>query len=277
MRRLPTSSLLDGRCFLNLANNKLSRRTVTRAILSAPLAAIVGACAKSPANLNGVFTKITFRMKVAGKINTSADDDPSTNYIYIVAFRAATDLNPPSNLAPVPVINSTNPNGRVGGSPTHFVEFNTLQPTSSTPFVLNKFAAGPTADDPTNPTDLAHWSDVTATRGPIVSFVSYVPGTTELQFDLFVNQMADTDILGKALQTLQVQFLTMSRYANFGGGTRAWDALGDQTTPNYVQVDLRRTGHYSNTLSNIELPNDVAGGNDPDLDIVDWSIDVITP
>ncbi len=234
-------------------------------------------CAKSPLNPTGQFTKVTFRLKVAGKINTAADDDPATSYIYVVAFRATNDLNPPSNEAPVPVINATNPNGRVGGSPTHFVEFNSQIPTSSLPFTLSKFALGPTADDPTNPIDLAHWADTTATRGAIVSFVTYTPGTGELQFDLFVNQMADTDALGQALQTLQVQFLTMSRYANVGGGSRSWDALGDASIPNFIQVDLRRTGHYSNALSSVELPNDVTGGNDPDLDIIDWSIDVVTP
>ena len=216
-------------------------------------------------------------MRVSGKINTAADDDPATSYIYIVALRATTELNPAPNLAPLPIVNSTAPNGRVGGSPTHFIEFNTLNPQTAFPFVMSKFAAGPTVDDPTNPIDLAHWLDTTAARGPILSFVQYVPGAKEIQFDVFVNQLADTDADGLNLQTLQVQFLTMSRYGNQGGGNRAWDALGTSTVPNYVQVDLRRTGTYSNTVSNIELANDVAGGNDPDLDIIDWSVDVQRP
>lgn len=92
-----------------------------------------------------------------------------------------------------------------------------------------------------------------------------------------MNQLGDTDAQGAAMQTLMVQFLTMSRYGNVGSGNRAWDAIGTANLPNYIQVDLRSNGHYTNTISGIEGANDVAGGNDPDLDIIDYSIDVQLP
>ncbi len=237
-------------------------------------------CAKYPTGAQALFTKVTIRLRVSGKINTAADTDPTTSYIYVIAIRASTEANPLPNLAPFPAINNTNPNGRVSGSPTHFVEFNTLNPNASFPFVLYNFAPGPTADDPTNPTDLSRFSDTTPTRGPIVSFVQYIPGTNEIKFDVFTNQLVDSDALAQTLQTLQVNLLTMNRYTNQGSGLRAWDAIGDNRVSgglSFITVDLRRNGTVNNSFLSIEPESDVSGANDPDLDIVDWSVDVQRP
>jgi hypothetical protein len=160
------------------------------------------------------------------------------------------------------------------------VEFNTLNPNASFPFVLYKFAPGPTADDPTNPTDLSRFSDTTTTRGPLVSFVQYIPGTNELKFDIFTNQLVDSDAAAQTLQALQVNLLTMNRYANQGAGTRAWDAIGDNRVTSglsFISVDLRRNNIVTNTATSLEPEGDVTNANDPDLDIIDWSIEVQRP
>ena len=67
------------------------------------------------------FTAITFTFKVAGRIKTTDVGDPNTFDLYDVAIMATSNPNPPINLAPMPVLDSRNPNGRVGGSPTHLI------------------------------------------------------------------------------------------------------------------------------------------------------------
>jgi hypothetical protein len=242
-------------------------------------------CAKFPdAGATPNFTRITFRLKVAGAINTTLDEDPTTYYIYDVAIRATTDLNPQDNLAPQPVVSSTNPNGRVAGSPTHFVEFDSQNPNGGEPFVLYRFATQaeiPNPSDPTNPTNLEHFER--STRGRIVSYQNLDENPQELRFDLFVNQLSDTDAAAPALNTLMVNFLTMSRLSTGIGGTRVIDSIGDNRVPSefnsYIKIDLRQDGTYGNSVPGIyqgrEPSGDTYPGIDvPDLDIVDWTIEV---
>lgn len=237
------------------------------------LAAAAG-CAKFPANGTGTgFTKLIFRLKVAGTINA--------NYIYDFAIRASTDANPDtsSEHVPQPVLNGSSPNGRMAGSPTHFVEY---APSNATldPFTLYRFstqAEVPNPDDPDNPINLGNFPP--STRGRIVNYDPITPGTTtDLQFELFVNLLADTDAAAPLIQALQVQLLTMNRPTNLGSGTRVIDYLGQAGSPEFIKVDLRSNGTYGNTSglpgSGIEPTGDCP---DPDLDIVDWSIEVQRP
>ncbi len=80
------------------------------------------------------WTAVTFTFKVAGKINTTVP------YIYDVGITASSDANPMPSRAPLPVVGANNPNGRMAGCPTHFVEFNSTDPNSSYPFTLMEFA-----------------------------------------------------------------------------------------------------------------------------------------
>jgi hypothetical protein len=248
-------------------------------------AALACACAKFPdSGINDEFTRITFRMKVAGKINTTLDDDGTTYYIYDVAIRATPELNPEDQLAPVPVVASNNPNGRMAGSPTHFVEFDSLNPNSAEPFILYRFALQsevPNPSDPTNPINLNSFARTT--RGRIVNFQNLSEDPSVLQFDIFVNQLADDDTAARLLTSLQVNFLTMSRLSTGVGGTRALDSIGDNRVPSefnrYIKIDLRQNGVTDNRTgitTGIEPTGDIypTGVQDPDLDIVDWSIEV---
>lgn len=237
------------------------------------LAAAAG-CAKFPANGSGTgFTKVIFRLKVAGTINE--------NYIYDFAIRASTDANPDTDpeRIPQPVLNGSSPNGRMAGSPTHFVEYAPSN-ASLDPFTLYRFstqAEVPNPSDPDNPINLGHY--VPSTRGRIVNYDPITPGTTtNLQFELFVNLLADTDEQAIALQALQVQLLTMNRPATLGSGTRVIDYLGSSGAPEFIKVDLRSNGTYGNSSgfpgSGIEPTGDCP---DPDLDIIDWTIEVQRP
>jgi hypothetical protein len=253
------------------------------ALLAAAL--VCASCAKFPDTGPGAqFTRVTFRLKVAGRINTNQDDD-FRYYIYDVAIRATPEVNPEDQFAPVPVVASNNPNGRMAGSPTHFVEFDSLNPQSAEPFVLYRFATQqevPNPSDPTNPINLNSWTR--STRGRITNFQDLDSDPSVLQFDIFVNQLADTDDAARLLNSLQVNFLTMSRLATNGGeGPRVIDSIGDNRVPSefnrYIKIDLRQDGVTNNTsgiTSGIEPSEDLypSGVTEPDLDIVDWSIEV---
>ncbi len=271
MRILPLHSLLHGRRSL-------------RAVGLLTSALVLGSCARFPSTPNaGDFTSITFTFRVAGKINTTADSDPATYYVYDVALAASADPNPLVTLAPVPVINSNNPNGRVAGSPTHFIEFNSLNPTSQFPFALNRFALSseaPNPNDPTNPTNLAVFSP--STRGVITRFTTPSNGgdPATLSFTIYTNMLADTDAAARALQSLQINILTMTRPANQGSGNRVIDAFGDSRSisglSNFLQINLLKSGSYTN-LSGNEPTGDTFGGTDPDVDIIDYTITVTPP
>ncbi len=270
MRILPLNALLHGRRSL-------------KALSLIAIGLTCGSCARFPASGAAGFSAITFTCKVAGKINTSVDSDPSTYYVYDVALSASPDPNPLPNLAPVPVINSSNPNGRVAGSPTHFIEYNSLAPTTSAPFTLYRFAKSSeisNPNDPTNPINLAVFSQ--STRGQIINFTTPSTGgdPATLSFTVYTNMLADTDADAKALRSLQVNILSMTRLANQGSGTRVIDALGDSRSVsglnNFLQINLLRAGTYNNSAS-FEPTGDTFGGTDPDIDIVDYSITVTPP
>lgn len=248
-------------------------------------ALLCASCAKFPSGGDiAEFTKITFSFRVRGKINTTLDEDPNIYYLYFMALRASTDRNPDPRFAPQPVVADNNPNGFVAGSPTHFVQFDSQNPNSAEPFVLYRFSKSsevPNPSDPNNPINLASFAR--SIRGRIIDYQNLSENPNTLSFSVFANMLADNDADAKLLQTLQVNFLTMNRLATGAGGTRIIDALGDTQSPlginQYVTVDLTTDGTYSNTFgsySNLEPQQDTlpAGVQDPDLDIVDWSIRV---
>jgi hypothetical protein len=240
---------------------------------------LLAGCAKFPdtPDSNANVTKVIFRMRVAGTINP--------NYIYDVAIRSSADPNPTTEQAriPSPIINEANPNGRMAGSPTHFVEFSAFT-SQIEPFVLYRFttkAEIPNNDDPDNPINLASFARQPNTR--IVNFKPVNPGTdTTLEFTLFINQIPDTVNGNNPPQALQVNFLTMNRLAGTGAGNRIIDSLGDNRSaggPNqYIKIDLRSNLTYGNAGglpgSDLEPEDDCP---DPDLDIVGWTIEVQRP
>jgi hypothetical protein len=265
MRNLSPNLVLHGRRCLKLAG-------------LAGVALSCGSCAKFPTGGAGNFTAITFSFTVAGQINTTAP------YIYDVAIQASSVFPPISTYAPLPVINSSNPNGRVGGSPNFFVEFNSQNPNSPLPFTLNRFALQsevPNPNDPTNPVNLAVWAPTT--RGQIFNFTTPQTGggPSTLSFTVYTNELADSDTAANQLLCLQVNILTMTRLANQGGGSRIIDALGNSSTVSglnqFLVVDLRYNSTYQNASMQLEPTGDTFGGTEPDVDISDFTITVQRP
>lgn len=234
------------------------------------VAGVLG-CAKSPPGISGAgVTRVIFTIRFDDRI------DPTL--YYDVAIRATSELNPPPQLAPIPVVaDGGSPNYRMAGSPTHFVEFNNLDPYSAQPFLLYRFKTqleSPNPSDSQNPINLAQYPLVL--DRPIINFTPYEQGTSELHFEITTDQLADNADAAKALNTLQVQILTMSRLANGTPGTRTVDYLGPRGNPEFVNIDLRASRIYSNANSGgvLETNGDC---EQPSLDIKDWSVEVRRP
>lgn len=240
-----------------------------------------GACAKFPdGGGNANFTRVRFTMRFRGPVDTAEDASPLTSGVYIVALRATPDLNPVPQTAPVPVYVAGSPNGFVAGSPTHFVRFLSENPLAAYPYVLNRFAPGPGPGDPDNDVNLASFFDQTPAKGPLVNFVRPSDGDPNvLQFDVFVNQLADSDTLANGLNRLQVNLLSMNKLSTAGISDRSGDSLGDNRSPDgnqFVSVDLR-TSNVVRNLGGLEPPSDTFNGDVPSLDLVDFEIEVIRP
>lgn len=219
---------------------------------------IVAGCAKFPASGGTAGdTRLVFRMTIAGALRA--------DYVYIVALRVSTELNP-TTTGPIPVVIAPSANGFVTGNATHFVRWDSTQ---SRPYILYRF------DDAS---DLVAYREVAI---PINSLDTTVGGKT-LGFELSTLQLAADATSAAALQSVQANFLTMNRLALQTSSGRIFDSLGDNRSASdqtqFVRVPLGTSGIYDNARFNLlEPPSDSPGTTDvadPDLDLVDWSIEV---
>jgi hypothetical protein len=212
--------------------------------------ALVG-CAKWPADpLPFQSRRLIFIMTLNREINP--------NYVYIVALRPSVEDNPPEQ-GPVPVIAPPWGNGFVAGTVSHFVRWDPLQ---SPNYLLYAFRGA----------DLIEYFPI----GVPIQFEDVIPGTRMLRFELEVAQLAPTPADAQNFRSLQINFLTMDRVPQGQGGTKFWDALGDGRLPSelntWITVPLITSGLYTNQRFNFLEPS--GDTPDPDLDIVDWSVEV---
>lgn len=80
------------------------------------------------------------------------------------------------------------------------------------------------------------------------------------------------------IRFLQINIIATDRTPKDPGDTslKMWDALGDsrQFVNTYLTLQTDTDRIIRNTDTNLEISGDVVNGNDPDLDIVDWQIEV---
>ncbi|RYG47847.1 hypothetical protein EON79_06220 [bacterium] len=239
-------------------------------------------CARFPGTDGGAsrFPRISFRIQTRGAI----DSRPRLGNQYYVAIRTIRDASVPNEGAPVQVSEGAAGagNGFVAGKPTHFIRFDPSV-SAQFPYRLNRFILNP--ENPDDPNNLINYVDISNGRGQIVIFT--VPGDdtnpNELSFDLFLNQLADSDAAANEIRYLQVNILTMNVAANGANdNVRSWDALGNSRfgSPDvitYLNVDTRSNRIFDNQ-SRIEPTDDVQGGSpDPSLDIQSFSVEVRQP
>jgi len=212
-------------------------------------------CAKYPTSANGQTTKrLVFTMTVAGQLNP--------NFVYIVALRPSTLLNP-TDSGPIPVVAPPWGNGFVAGNCTYFVRWN---PNFTPAYNIYQFTD----------TLLNNYIAI----GVPVAYTDVGGSMNQIQFSLDLSQIATSPDAANAYQSIQINFLTMDRVPQGTSGTKNWDALGDGRTVSgintWITIPLTTTGLYNNARYGfIEPTGDVITDGDPALDISDFSVQVL--
>lgn len=219
--------------------------------LGALSSAGLAGCAKYPSSTLASGSRIICTMTVNGQINP--------NYVYIFAFQPLNITNPTTQ-GPIPVIAPPWGNGFVAGNCTYFVRWD---PTTSPRYTIYKF----------QDTLLTQYFAI----GAPINSVDVTAGGKVLQFELTLAQIAGSAQEAAGYQTLQMNLLTMNKVPQGADSGKVWDALGDGNTASginqFVNIPLTSSSLYNNArFGNLEPSGDCA---DPDLDIVDWSIQVI--
>ncbi|MBS1723603.1 MAG: hypothetical protein JSS66_11685 [Armatimonadetes bacterium] len=235
-------------------------------LLAALLLGAVG-CAKFPAGGSTFFTKrLVFKMKM----DPSADLG-TTPYIFVIPLRLTPEVSP-TDQGPLPVTDFGG-NGFVAGNCTHFILYRPGQ---------------------ANPYEIWQFSDTTLDGRFLTGYaINYkLPGVNgqpadTLECEIDMSQLVDASVV-PTINTVQVNFFTFDQYAITQPHT--WDALGDGLDRSkwntFVNVDMRSSKTYTNTTQNFVEPptgdshaQDVNGlrANDPNLNMVDWSVEVRLP
>ncbi|MBL8068585.1 MAG: hypothetical protein JNM28_09050 [Armatimonadetes bacterium] len=221
------------------------------------LAILMAGCAKFPGSGTvGNTKRLVFKLRVDGQLRTGQGTGQSgLPYVYVIALNLSkSDI--PTTTGPIPVV-IPGGNGIVAGEVTHFILWN---PLAQPQYQIFQFS------DSTLNTYFQ-------TGVPVV----YTPtneGDRELQFEVDLSQLVAAGTIDD-YKSVQINFLTMNN-TNTSGGGRVWDALGDGNIPTQVNspltVRLNSSQVYNNQNQILTEPQGDAA--DPDLDIVDWSVEV---
>lgn len=217
-------------------------------------------CAKFPKTISSNFTKrLIFTLTVDSELRTGLEEGGSgLPYVYIVAIRLSTEDSPTDD-GPIPVV-VPGGNGFVAGNATHYILWD---PLFSPAYMIWVF------DDET--LNISHQTGVP------IDFLPVDQGDRTLSFEIDMSQLiAAIDV--DTIRSIQVNFLTMNNTNTTGGG-RLWDALGDGDVPSEINSYFTFQPNFAQTYTNASTGNVEVRGDvvDPDLDIVDWSIEVRLP
>ena len=212
----------------------------------AVLIVLAAGCARFPTGAVPVTGKrLIITMTVAGEI------DP--NNFYYVAFDTSGMPAP----GPLPVVAKPWGNGWGTGNITHYVLYNASQPQNG--YWVYRITPG---------TDLKGSESV----GAPVSVVPPPPGSNKLQFTIDLGQLATPTMSADKIDLVNINFITtnvvpLDPYAPVD---KYYDGLGPSGN-DFITISVKTNQTYSNSQSNIEQQGDVIS---PNLDIVDWSIEV---
>ncbi|MBI2841954.1 MAG: hypothetical protein HYX78_00985 [Armatimonadetes bacterium] len=215
-------------------------------VVSTLLAIMIAGCAKFPEGGAPVSGKrLIITMTVAGEV------DP--NYHYYVAFDTSGTPTP----GPLPVVGSPWVNGWGTGNITNYVVYDQLQPQGG--YGVYRFVPG---------TNLLG----TVYVGPPISSVTPPAGANKLQFTIDVSQLATDTLAADDIDLVNINFITTDVVPidpNFPG-PKYYDGLG-QSGSDFLSISIKTNQTYTNSQSNIESAGDVPL---PNLDIIDWTIEV---
>jgi hypothetical protein len=210
------------------------------------IALILAGCASTPNNATpNTGVRIIVTMSVAGDI------DP--NYHYFVAI----DTSGQSSPGPLPVVGPPWGNGWGTGNITNYIIFDAAQPQGG--YGVYQMVPG---------TNLLG----TVYVGPPINITTPPSGSNRLQFTIDLGQLATPTTPITSISQVNINFITTDIIPldpNYSG-PKYFDALGP-TGNDFITISLNTSQIYSNSQTNIESAGDVAI---PNLDIVDWSVEV---
>lgn len=287
---------------MNLIKN---RREFLLLAAATPLALLEG-CAKVPAGTaDGQGTRfVAVTMRVAGRIRQTSEEGPPFSYFFLVNF--VDDINADSG--PAPVVQQPWGNGFAAPAQTPagsqgFVGFVVFGgPASQGQFGVYEVPVN--SGVVTNPTVLGPGLNGFIPRGvPDNAPVPQV-GSALLSFRLNLSQFrstfyrTNTDGTLRIPGFLQFNFVNTDNFPqdpNDPNALKTWDSLGNANTeslggkgvPGVVRgIPLNQTGQtYDNSFIVSINPNSIEGAgdvwdkqnrtiNEPDLDIIEWSVRV---
>lgn len=216
----------------------------------------ISGCAKFPDNpgTQGV-RRFVIEIRLSGRVKP--------NYVYFVLFNFANDAT--GQAGPIPVVAPPWGNGFAAGAFTHFMRFDSFQPQGG--YGLYRVTPG---------TSLTVFQYIGA---PVV-FQPVDANSTTLRFEFDLTQFIPNADEARAQQAVQINFIATDRIPidPTDPTPKFWDALGDGRLPseinrflNIQRIDQNRI--YRNADTNLEPEGDT---RDPDLDIIDWRVEVRT-
>lgn len=228
-------------------------RRVAIAALWAGLLLLSSGCARFPPQEQATSKRLIVQFRVAGQIRS--------DYYYFILIDNDNDLVGANGPIP-PVAPPWGGNGFATGSFQFFVEYNGALPFGG--FLVYRVL---------DPDRLQAFQPIGA---PLEAFVS--PDRKSVRIVLDFGSLAREGQPPADIRVLQVNIIATDRTPKDPTDTslKMWDALGDsRLNPNTY---LTLTTDTDRVLRNIDLQlepeGDVVNGNDPDLDIVDWQIEV---
>lgn len=245
-----------------------SVRALAVLLVSTLIPLVLSSCAKYPENRTGGGGKRLFvTLRVQRQIQTFDVQPP---YSYFVLLNQTENIN---DAGPVPVIGSPWGNGFAAASQpgaqgfTAFVQYDRNQPQGG--YGVYRVVGPP-------------FNAIFTLLGAPDQFTVPQAGEATLSFQLDLNRLK-TDAAAATPRYLQINFLATNNIprGDDPNSPKSWDALGNGSVSgeinSWITIDTTQDGVYSNADRTIEPPGDVREKllgtvNDPDLDIVDWTV-----
>jgi len=241
-------------------------RKLVVVLFVAALAFLPGCAVTPPGVASATGPQLLITMTVAGQINPQ--------FYYFVVINNAGDPNGANG--PGPVIAPPWGNGFVAGAATHFIEYHQSLPVDG--YEVFEFLPG---------TNLQQYTalGVPSQDTPVQA------GSSSIEFKIPLAQLATPTIAAPSISSLQINFITTDRLPVNPNDTspKLFDALGNSNygsgeINDYITINSQQAATYSNSLDAIEPTGDVqqTNGNggytnfvEPDLDISNWSVQVV--
>ncbi len=211
----------------------------------------LSACARFPDTPDtGGVRRIVVEVQVAGRIRA--------DYHYFVLFNLSND--PTGQAGPVPVIAPPWGNGFAAGAFTHFMRFDNLQPAGG--YALYRVVPN---------TNLSVFQYLGAPR-----FSEPVGAQSDrLRFEIDLTQFIPNPLDAAQMRFIQLNIITTDRIPIDPNDPtpKVVDALGDPAlgVAQYLNIRIDQNRILRNADTNLEPRGDAP---DPDLDIVDWRVEV---